>query len=271
MTAAGVSGSSRATASSTRPAICSVMCSRSSGEPASADGSALSTRENYNDLMPEARTPQTRTHHHHAHPRRRHRPGSHRSGPPHPGGQPACRSTGIGTTPASSRSSGRAQRCRVELHRVDSAEQGRAQGPGDDADRRGVHERQRRPAQGARPVREPAPGLEPAGRPVALPGRRPGDRAREHRGPVRRPRARGRARRRREPEDHHRARFDADRRVRLRPRAPPRPQEGHGHPQGEHHEARATACSSRACARSRASTRTSSTTRRSSTPRACSW
>ena len=54
-----------------------------------------------------------------------------------------------------------------ELHRVDPAQQGRAQGTGHDADRRGLHQRQRRAAQGARPVREPAAGVEPAGRAVA--------------------------------------------------------------------------------------------------------
>ena len=113
----------------------------------------------------------------------------------------------------------------------------------------GLHERQRRPAQGARSLRQPAAGLEPAGRAGAVRGRRPRHRPREHRGPLRRPRARGRAGRRREPEDHHRARVDAHRAVRLRARAPARPQEGDGDPQGEHHEARATACSSTASAR----------------------
>ena len=48
--------------------------------------------------------------------------------------------------------------------RLDQAEQGRAEGAGHDADRRGLHERQRRPAQGARPLRQPAAGAEPAGR-----------------------------------------------------------------------------------------------------------
>ena len=71
----------------------------------------------------------------------------------------------------------------------------------------GLHERQRRAAQGARPVREPAAGL----RTCRACASRFEDvdlvhRAREHRGPVRRPRARGRAGRGREPEDHHRAR-----------------------------------------------------------------
>ena len=58
MTAAGVRGSSRAIAASTWRAISSTT----SADPGDADGSALSTCENYNDLMPEARTPQTVTH-----------------------------------------------------------------------------------------------------------------------------------------------------------------------------------------------------------------
>ena len=60
------------------------------------------------------------------------------------------------------------------------------------------------------------PVVEPAGRRRPVPGRRPGDRPREHRGSLRRPRARGRARRRREPEDHHREGVDAHRAVRVR-------------------------------------------------------
>jgi uncharacterized membrane protein len=47
------------------------------------------------------------------------------------------------------------------------------------------------------------------GRALALLGRRPGDRPREHRRPLLRPRARGGARRRREPEGHHGGRLDA--------------------------------------------------------------
>ena len=100
-------------------------------------------------------------------------------------------------------------------------------------------------------------------------GRRPGDRSREHRGPVRRPRARGRARRRREPEDHHRARVDADRAVRVRARAAARPEESHGDPQSQHHEARRRAVSRQRPHRRRGSTPTSRTTRRSSTRPAC--
>ena len=49
-------------------------------------------------------------------------------------------------------------------HRLDPPQQGRAERAGDDADRDRVHERQRRAAQGARSVREPAAGLEPARR-----------------------------------------------------------------------------------------------------------
>ena len=50
-------------------------------------------------------------------------------------------------------------------------------------------------------------------------GRRPDHRPREHRGPLRRPRARGRARRGGEPEDHHREGVDAHRALRVRVRA----------------------------------------------------
>ena len=67
----------------------------------------------------------------------------------------------------------RRRRARVRAHRagaagradrLDPPEQGRAQGTGDDADRPGLHERERRAAQGARSLREPAAGVEPAGR-----------------------------------------------------------------------------------------------------------
>ena len=61
-----------------------------------------------------------------------------------------------------------------------------------------------------RPVRS-IPGVADA-----LRGRRPGHRAREHRGPLLGPRAPGRAGRRREPQGHDRARLHADRAVRLR-------------------------------------------------------
>ena len=104
---------------------------------------------------------------------------------------------------------------------------------------------------------------------VAVLGRRPRHRPREHRGPVRGPRARGHSRRRREPEDHHRARVDAHRAVRLRARAAPRAQEGDGDPQGEHHEAQRRAVPRMRSARVAREFPTSPTTRRSSTPRAC--
>ena len=159
----------------------------------------------------------------------------------------------------------------VEL--VDSIrpQQGRAQGAGDDADRRGVHERERRPAQGARSVREPAAGVEPARRRREVSGRRPGHRAREHRGSLRRPRARGRAGRRREPEDHHRARVDAHRALRVQARAAARPQEGHVDPQGEHHEAQRRAVPRVRPPRGARVHRHHCTTSASSTPPACTW
>ena len=160
----------------------------------------------------------------------------------------------------------------AELHRLDPPQQGRAEGTGDDADRRGLHQRQRRPAQGARPLREPAAGLEPARRAVALQGRRPRHRAREHRGPLRRPRARSRAGRGREPEDHHRARRRrASREFAFEHARAARPQEGHGDPQGEHHEAQRRAVPRERARRSRATIPTSPTTSRSSTRRACTW
>ena len=71
----------------------------------------------------------------------------------------------------------------------------------------------------------------------ALRGRRPGHRAREHRGPVRRHRAHGRQGRRREHQDHHPLRVGADRPLRLRLRRRQRPAQGHRRAQGQHHEA----------------------------------
>ena len=46
--------------------------------------------------------------------------------------------------------------------RIDPQEQGGAEGPDHHADRRGLHQRERRSAQGARAVRQPAAGVEPA-------------------------------------------------------------------------------------------------------------
>ena len=66
-----------------------------------------------------------------------------------------------------------AGRARVRAHRpsaagradrLDPAKQGRAERTGDDADRRRLHERERRAAQGARSLREPAAGVESARR-----------------------------------------------------------------------------------------------------------
>ena len=103
--------------------------------------------------------------------------------------------------------------------------------------RRGLPERQRHPAPGARAVRQPAAGALDQGPRDALRGRRPRHRPREHRGPLRRHRAHGRPRRRREHQDHHPRGVRADRPVRLRVRRRQRPPQGHGRPQGQHHEA----------------------------------
>ena len=72
---------------------------------------------------------------------------------------------------------------------------------------------------------------------IALRGRRPRHRPREHRGPLRRHRAHGRPRRGREHQDHHPRGVRADRPVRLRLRGRQRPAQGHGRAQGQHHEA----------------------------------
>ena len=137
-------------------------------------------------------------------------------------------------------------------------QQGRPQGADHHAGRHGLPQRQRRSAQGARPLRLRAPVQELRGRAHALQGHRPRHRPREHRGPVRRHRVREgqpenaeadakiieRARRGRKiradsgisikPISRHG--HAAHRPVRLRVRAEERPQEGHGRPQGEHHE-----------------------------------
>ena len=185
--------------------------------------------------------------------------------------RPASRSSGSGTTAGVARLRTDGPAAAGRAPRLDPPQQGRAEGPGDDADRRRVHERERRAAQGAGSVRQPAAGVESARRRRALSGRRPRHRAREHRGPLRRPRARGRARRGREPEDHHRAGVDADRAVRVRARAAARPQEGHGDPQGQHHEAERRPVSRERPPRRARVHPTSPTTSGSSTPRACTW
>ena len=75
---------------------------------------------------------------------------------------------------------------------LDPPHEGRDQGPDHDARRHRLPHGQRGDAQGARPLRAGAPVQELRRRALALRGRRPGDRAREHRGPLRRHRVRGR-------------------------------------------------------------------------------
>ena len=148
----------------------------------------------------------------------------------------------------------------------DPAQQGRAQRPDHDPGRRGVPQRQRDPPPGARAVREPAAGALDAGGRLALRGRRPRHRPREHRGPLRRHRAHGRARRGREHQDHHARRLGADRPLRLRLRRRQRPAQGHGRAQGQHHEAvrrpvpRELPDGRRRLRRARSSSRTASST-----------
>ncbi len=77
--------------------------------------------------------------------------------------------------------------------RVGEGERRRAQGADHDADRHRLPLRQRRAAARARAVRMPAPVQVLRGRPLALRGRRPRHRPREHRGPLRGDRVRGRA------------------------------------------------------------------------------
>ena len=90
--------------------------------------------------------------------------------------------------------------------------------------------------QGARAVREPAAGLEHPVGAVALRGRRPGDRAREHRGPVRRARARSRPGVVESLKIITAASSTRIAQVRLRVRAHARPQARDRRAQGEHHE-----------------------------------
>ena len=173
---------------------------------------------------------------------------------------------------ASRRRRGRAREARLaasrRAHRLDPPQQGRAEGAGHDAGRRRVYERQRRAAQGARPVREPSAGREPPERALAIRERRPRHRAREHRRPVLGPRARSRSGRGREPEDHHRARVDAHRAFRVRLRGAHGTQAHHRDPQGEHHEDERRPVHPMRPHRRRHASRTSPTTSRSSTRRA---
>ena len=124
------------------------------------------------------------------HPRRRHRPGAHRGDAPRARGDRRRLRMG---RPARRR--GRDARARrrpaARVHaRLDPPQRRRAEGPDHDADRRGLPLRQRRAAQAARPLRAGAPVQDLPGRAHALRGHRPRDRAREHRGPLRRDRVR---------------------------------------------------------------------------------
>ena len=121
------------------------------------------------------------------------------------------------------------------------------------------------------PLRQPAPGLEPAVGAVALSERRPRHRAREHRGPLRRARARGRPGRRREPEDHHERGVDAHRALRLRVRAAAQAQARDRRAQGQHHEAERRPVPRVRARVSPATIPRFSTTSASSTRRACTW
>ncbi len=127
--------------------------------------------------------------------------------------------------------------------RLDPRTEGRAQGTGDDAHRQGLHERERRPAQGARAVREPSSDREPARCAKPVPEREPHHRPREHRRPLLGPRACRRSRCGRKPEDHHGRCVETHCQVRVRVRAEVRPHARYRHPQGEHHEARRRAVS----------------------------
>ena len=140
--------------------------------------------------------------------------------------------------------------------RVDPAEWHRAEGADHDSGRRRLPLRERRPPRGARSLCPGSPLQELCGRSLALRGRRPDHRPREHGGPLRRRRvrrgnrgrrradrlARGQGLRQDPPRLRHldqadlRDRHATDRPVRLRLCAPQRPPQGHGRPQGQHHE-----------------------------------
>jgi hypothetical protein len=129
----------------------------------------------------------------------------------------------------------------------------RHQGSDHDAGRDGLPKRQRRAPSGPRPVRRGQTRSLPAGRSHPARRRRPGDRAREHRGPLsgdrvrtrlgrhggaqatapRRRRTRAARRRRHHAEAHQRDRRASDRSVRVRVRAFAPPQARHGRPQSE--------------------------------------
>ncbi len=206
----------------------------------------------------------------HPHPRRRHRPRS--DGCRGQGSRRQRLRAGLGDVLGGGASrEGTRHDPAAGPARLGHPQQGGAERPDHDAGGQGIHQRQRRAAQGARPLREPAAGLEPALRALALHRRRSRDRPREHRRPVCRPRARGRARRGGEPEDHHGEGIDADRRIRVPVRAHAWPPRGHGRPQGQHHEAqRRPFPGERAHGRGALSGRRSSTIASWTRP-ACTW
>ena len=176
--------------------------------------------------------------HHRRGRRRRHRPGNHgrragravggRSGPGFP-----ARDRWPGSLP---------QRRPVRLRpggdgRHHPARRA-AQGPHHHAPGRRLQERQRKPAQVAGAVRQPAPvrGLPPLHR-HPPPGHGRGDRARERRGHLRRHRAPPERGGLPVPEADHAPGLRAHRALCLRIRAQPRPPQAHLHDQGQHHEA----------------------------------
>ena len=183
----------------------------------------------------------------------------------------ACRSSGTGRTPASSRSSGSASRCRRSCSTRSRRNKVALKGPVTTP----IGEGFTSVNVGLRKALDLFANLRPvknlAGRREPLPERRPDHRPREHRGSLRRARARDRAGHRREHQDHHREGLDAHRAVRVRVRAEVRPEAGHGDPQGQHHEAQRRPVPRQLPQACRASSSTSPTTSGSSTPRACTW
>ena len=138
----------------------------------------------------------------HLYPRRRHRPGDH--GGDEGGGGGDRRAHRVGGRRGRRRRHGQVRHAAARRgDRLRPRHQGGHQGPDHHARRLGLPQRERGPAQGARPLRQPAAGGEHPRGAVALRGRRPGDRAGEHRGPLRRRRAHGGHGRGRVHQDHH--------------------------------------------------------------------
>ena len=124
---------------------------------------------------------------------------------------------------------------------------------------------------GARSLRQRPPGeVAPRGG-AALRGDRHRHRAREHRGPLRRPRADDPARHRPEREAHHREGLRPHLRVRLRVRRAHGPQARHLRAQGEHHEAHGRAPAGDLPRAPASGTRASSRRSASSTRARCRW